>query len=263
MKLNIAIVQICIWDGEKERNLSNVLDILNSLSKLENLPDIVCFPELFTTGFDLANVKKYAESIPGDTIKKISKISRNKFIVIGSILESADDQFYNTAFILNKKGEIIGKYRKTHLFAIMLEKDFLSSGNEITSFILTELNNLRIGIAICYDLRFPELFRMQALDGAQIVFIPSEFPKPRRKIWKALIYARAIENQFFVVGVNRVGKGKSDDFFGYSMITNGEYIEHLGDAEEIKVFSIDLESLESIRKKLPLLKERRSDLYEV
>jgi len=109
MKLNIAIVQMQILDGEKEKNLSNGLTILNSLSDLDNLPDIVCFPELFTTGYDLENVKKYAESIPGETIKKIISISKNKFIVIGTIIERDNDKFYNCAFILGKNWKMIGK----------------------------------------------------------------------------------------------------------------------------------------------------------
>ena len=249
-----------ILDGEKEKNLSNALTILESLSDLDNLPDIVCFPELFTTGYDLENVKKYAESIPGETIKKIISISKNKFVVIGTILERENDKFYNCAFILSKKGKVV-KYRKTHLFAPMLETDYLTPGNNISVFKMIDFNNLKVGIAICYDLRFPELFRKIALQGAQIIFVPSEFPSPKRNIWKTLLHARAIENQLFVVGVNRVGKGKSDEFFGYSLISNGDYIEHLGEDPEVKTFSIDLDSLQPIRKSLPLLKDRRPDLY--
>ena len=118
-------------------------------------------------------------------------------------------------------------------------------------------------MAICYDLRFPEVFRTMALEGAQIIFLPSEFPSPKKEIWKNLIYARAIENQFFVIGINRVGIGKSDEFFGRSVITNGDYFINLSDRQEIRVFTIDLDTLEPIRGKLPLLKERRPDLYKL
>ena len=250
-----------IGEGDKEKNLNNALKTLSSLSKLEKPPDIVCFPELFSTGYDLKNVERQAEQIPGKTTLDISRISKNNFIVIGTILEEENNSFYNTAFILDKKGKITGKYRKVHLFAPMFEPEHLSPGNKIETFELSDFNNLRIGIAICYDLRFPELFRTIALQGAQIVFVPSEFPRPKRNIWKTLLHARAIENQLFVVGVNRVGKGKSDEFFGYSLISNGDYIEHLGEDPEVKTFSIDLDSLQSIRKSLPLLKDRRPDLY--
>ncbi|MFX1393579.1 MAG: nitrilase-related carbon-nitrogen hydrolase [Promethearchaeota archaeon] len=261
MKIKVALAQMEIWDGEKEKNLSNALKILTLLSKSDFCPDIICFPELFTTGYDLENVKNYVELIPGKTIERITEISKNNFIVIGTILESENDNYYNTAFIIDKKGKLIGKYRKTHLFAPLLETNFLTQGNKITTFSLPELYNLKIGLAICYDLRFPEFFRKMTLQGAQIIFIPSEFPSPKRRIWKTLLHARAIENQIYIIGVNRTGKGKAGDFFGYSLISNGEYLEHLGDLPETKIFSIDLETLIPIRKNLPLLKDRRIDLY--
>ncbi|MFW9898214.1 MAG: nitrilase-related carbon-nitrogen hydrolase [Candidatus Thorarchaeota archaeon] len=263
MNLNVAIAQMEIWDGEKEKNLSNALTILNSLSKSESYPDIVCFPELFTTGYDLKNVKNYAETIPGKTIEELTKISKGKFIVIGTILEVENDNYYNSAFIINKKGSLIGKYRKTHLFAPLLETDFLTPGNKISTFTLPESNNLKIGVAICYDLRFPEIFRKMALLGAQIIFVPSEFPSPKKKIWKTLLHARAIENQIYVIGINRIGKGTSGEYFGYSLVSNGEYLEHLGNIPETRVFSIDLNSLGPIRKGLELLKDRRTDLYNI
>jgi len=263
MKLNIAIVQMEIWDGDKERNINSALDNLITISQYPELPDIVCLPELFSTGYDLRNVKEYAEKIPGETTEKIKVISQNKFIVIGTILEEENGKYYNTAFILDKKGKIIGKYRKTHLFLPMLETEFLTPGNKISTFELTELNNIKIGIAICYDLRFPEIFRIMVLQGAKIIFVPSEFPSPKRKVWKTLLKSRAIENQVYVIGINRVGKGKNDDFFGYSLVSNGDYFDHLNDKPETKLFSIDLETLEPIRERLPLLKDRRTDLYKL
>lgn len=261
MKLNLAIIQIEIEDGNKEKNLVSAIEILNILKKSKHKPDIVCFPELFTTGYDLKNVESNAENINGPTLEKIINISKNHFIVIGTILERMDEKFFNTAFIIGKNGQLIGKYQKTHLFSPMLEKTYLTPGNTISTFTISELDDLRIGLAICYDLRFPELFRKMALEGAQIIFVPSEFPSPKIEVWEILLRARAIENQNFMIGVNRVGKGKSDDFFGHSIVTNGAYIEFLGDYEEIKTITIDIDSLNSIRESLPLLKDRRSDLY--
>lgn len=141
MKLDIAIAQMQIWDGDKEKNLKNALKILSSLSKSDNFPDIVCLPELFSTGYDLKNIKKYAEKMPGKTIEKIVEFSQSKFVVIGTILEVEDDNYYNTAFIIGKDGRLVGKYRKIHLFAPMLEKDFLKSGNKIATFKLNEIKN--------------------------------------------------------------------------------------------------------------------------
>lgn len=263
MNLKIAIVQMEIIDGNKESNINNALNALTRLAQSKDRPDIVVFPELFTTGYDLMNVQDHAEAIPGETIESISRISMGKFITIGTILERFNEKFFNTAFILGKEGDLMGRYRKTHLFAPMNEKDFLSPGDEINVFNIAELNDLKIGIAICYDLRFPEVFRIMALRGAQIVFLPSEFPKPRKEIWKTLLHARAIENQLFMIGVNRVGKGRDNNFFGNSLVTNGNYLESMGESAEIKIFKINLNSLEPIRNQIPALKDRRDDLYNL
>ena len=262
MKLKIAIAQLKIIDGNKELNTSNALSVLKTLRESKNLPDIVCFPELFTTGYDLKNAYLQAEQFPGDTFSRISYISKDKFIVIGSILEAQNKKYYNSAFILGKNGDLIGKYRKTHLYSPMLEKEYLTPGHSINVFNITELNDLKLGLAICYDLRFPEIFRKIALEGANIIFVPSEFSSPKNEIWKTLIIARAIENQIFMIGVNRVGKGKSNSFFGNSIISNGISHQIFGSSEEIKMIEINISSLEKIRKDLPLFKDRREDLYK-
>lgn len=259
---DIALIQMEIRDGKKELNLKKAVSLLKDLIVRKPLPDIVCLPELFTTGYDLPNVQKLAETLRGDTINTIREISKHNFIVIGTILEEQEGKFYNTAFILDKTGEIIGKYRKIHLFPPMLEKEYLTPGDAINIFSISEFPDLKIGLAICYDLRFPELFRALALQGANIIFVPSEFSTPKNDVWKTLLIARAIENQLFIVGINRVGKGKNDLFFGNSMITNGDTHYILGTNPMVKRFKIDLSSLEEIRRTLPLLKHRRNDLYK-
>ncbi|MBY9005201.1 MAG: carbon-nitrogen family hydrolase [Candidatus Lokiarchaeota archaeon] len=262
MNLKVAIAQIKIQDGNKEKNLDNALSILNFLKNQQIIPDIVCFPELFTTGYDLENLKMHAEEFPGETFHKIISISKNNFIVIGSIIESKNNKYFNTAFILGKNGQLLGKYRKVHLFSPMFEKDFLTQGNSIGTFKILELKNIKIGLGICYDLRFPEIFRKMALNGAKLIILPSEFPIPKSEIWKTLIKARAIENQIYMIGVNRVGKGRSNSFFGNSMVTNGNTHQILGSTEEIRIFNLDLTSLKEIRGELPLLNDRRKDLYD-
>lgn len=265
--LKITIIQMEIKDGEKGTNLKNALRHLREVSNKKSLPDIVCLPELFTTGYDLKNVKALAEPLNdtevGETISKIRKVSEDNFMVIGTILEKEENHFYNTAFILGKGGDLIGKYRKSHLFSPMLEKEYLTPGKSIQTFTVPDLDDLKIGLAICYDLRFPELFRTITLDGADIIFIPSEFPSPKKDVWKTLLMARAIENQVYCVGVNRVGKGSSDLFFGTSIITNGDTQHIMGSSQAIKTFEIDLSELKKIRKALPLLKDRRNSLYEL
>lgn len=261
MKLRIALVQMEIKDGDKKYNLDNALDYLDILKNSKNKPEIVCFPELFSTGYDLKNVKTLAELINGHTLTTIILNSENNFAVVGSFLESHEENFYNTAFFIDKKGNLIGKYRKTHLFMPMGEKKYLNMGNKIETFTIKENDGLKFGLALCYDLRFPEVFRKMALEGAKIIFLPSEFPNPKQDIWEILVQARAIENQIFIIGINRVGKGIINNFFGHSIVTNGIQKEILGDEKECRIVKIDLESLNSIRKPFDLLSERRTDLY--
>lgn len=265
--LKITLIQMEIEDGRKDINLNTALSHLRRVNNKKPLPDIVCLPELFTTGYDLKNVETLAEPLNdtkvGETISKIRKVSKDKFMVIGTILERQENHFYNTAFILDKGGDLIGKYRKTHLFSPMLEKEYLTPGNSMPTFTISSLNDLKVGLAICYDLRFPELFRAMALDGADLIFIPSEFPSPKKDVWKTLLIARAIENQVYCVATNRVGRGRSDLFFGTSMITNGETHHILGATPTIKTIDIDLSELTEIRKALPLLKDRRNSIYKL
>ncbi|MBD3216311.1 MAG: carbon-nitrogen family hydrolase [Candidatus Lokiarchaeota archaeon] len=261
MELQIALVQMEIIEGEKNINLTHVLNILKELRNSEKNIDIVVFPELFTTGFSLEHVERDAEPILGNTIQKIIEISKGQFMVIGSILE-ADDGYYNTAFIIGKEGKVIGTYRKIHLFGPMKEKEYLKAGNAIKTFKCTGLEDIRLGLAICYDLRFPELFRVLALKGAQIVIVPSEFPNPKVDVWKTLLTTRAIENQFYIIGVNRVGIGANNSFFGNSLISNGNETVILGTQPTVKIFKIDLSTIDNIRDTLPLLKDRREDLYK-
>ncbi|TXT67433.1 MAG: putative Hydrolase MtnU [Promethearchaeota archaeon] len=259
--IEIAIIQMEIRDGAKDHNLRKVLSILKELTFKDSPPDIICLPELFTTGYDLTSVNQLAEPLMGKTLTKIREIIIDNSCVIGTILEKNKDKFYNTAFILGKSGDILGLYRKVHLFSPMLEKEYLTAGTTITPFIIPELQNIKVGLAICYDLRFPELFRKLTLQGAEVIFVPSEFPTPKNDIWKTLLIARAIENQVFIIGTNRVGRGHSDSFFGHSMITDGDSHYILGNLPTVKTCILDFSNLEQIRKSLPLLKDRREELY--
>ncbi|MFX1238226.1 MAG: nitrilase-related carbon-nitrogen hydrolase [Promethearchaeota archaeon] len=261
MELDIALIQLELEDGNKKKNIEKVLELLNQLKNSEYNVDIACLPELFSTGWYFKHLKEIAEPFVDDTIKKIINISKGYFTVIGSILESDNNKFHNTAFIIGKNGEIIGKYRKIHLYGLQDEKKHLIAGNKILTFNIPEIKDLKIGIAICYDIRFPELFRKMTQDGAQLIFLPAQFPEPKSDIWEILIKARAIENQIYMIGINRVGIGTNQNYFGKSIVTNG--IKHimLGSNQEVKIVRIDLESLTTIRKQLPLIQDRRIDLY--
>ncbi len=246
--------------GKPQENLGKTLRKIDEASK--DSPDIICLPELFTTGYYLEEANDLAEPIPGATTEALSKKAKtiNSFIIAGSILEKSSNGIYNTSVVINLEGKTVGKYSKIHLFPLFNEDKYLKAGNE--SFCL-DLGIAKIGIMICYDLRFPELARKLALQDGEILFIPSEFPNPRLSHWRHLLIARAIENQLFVVGVNRVGEDEKTSYFGHSMIVNpmGEVLVEADENEKIIYAEINLDEIKRVRSSLPTLTERRPETY--
>ncbi len=241
----VELAQTDIKLGNKEANLDKAIGIIE-----DSKADIILFPELFTTGFDFDNLADLAEPLDGRTIERISDVCRTK-IIAGSIIEESNMRLYNTFVLIDDTG-VIGKYRKIHLFS--QEKHYFSAGDNI-SVIATNLG--RIALATCYDLRFPELFRKFMKEEADIVLICANFPKPRKKHWEPLIKARAIENQFFVIACNRVGKDKISEYFGRSMAVDpwGDVLT-LGDNKgEILRCRINRERVKEIREGFPVLED--------
>lgn len=241
----IEIAQIDIKLGDKKENLEKAIDIIkNSSSK------IILFPELFTTGFDFTHMGNLAETSDGGTVKILSENCGEK-IVAGSIVEKNRDKIYNSFLLITKKG-LIGKYRKIHLFD--KEKEYFTAGNKMGVF-KTKLG--RIGLAICYDLRFSELFREFVKKNVEIVLLCANFPKPREIHWETLVKARAIENQYFMIASNRIGSDSTNEYFGRSMIVDpwGSVLAIANDKEEILMAEIDIEKVKEIRKNFPVLQD--------
>lgn len=257
--LRLSCIQPDIVLGQKEENLSKFSRMLD---RTPPGLDVVCLPELFATGYLLSKAAELAEKIPGPITDYLGReaLKHGVNIVGGSMLEEGDDGFYNSSVSFDRSGKIVGRYRKTHLFSLFEEPRFLKPGEEITPF---QLDTAKIGVMICYDLRFPEVARKLALGGAQILFVPSEFPEPRIDHWKHLLIARAVENQIFVVGVNRVGADDNAKFFGHSLVVDpwGEVIAEAGEAEEVLAEEIDLTQIEEVRQKLPAFYDRRPEIY--
>ncbi|MNI08550.1 2-oxoglutaramate amidase [compost metagenome] len=166
----------------------------------------------------------------------------------------------NTIYVFNREGEVVADYSKIHLFRLMDEEKYLSSGDQLGQF---ELEGIPAGMMICYDIRFPELSRKLALDGAQILFVPAEWPNPRLHHWRTLLMARAIENQMYVVSCNRVGTSGTTEFFGHSMIINpwGEVLAEGSENEGVISCTIDLSEVERVRRTIPIFEDRRPPLY--
>ncbi len=160
------------------------------------------------------------------------------------------------------QGEQAGIYRKIHLFRLMDEEKYLAAGQHLTS---VETAWGQSGLAICYDLRFAEMFRTYALNGVNMVYLPAEWPHPRLAHWQTLLRARAIENQMYMIAVNRVGTDGTHDFFGHSAIIDpwGNAIVEAGESEVLLTATIDTEMVPDVREKIPVFKDRRPDLYQL
>jgi len=221
---------------------------------------VAVLPELFTLGFTMAP-EPFAEAIPGPTSEALAALAREfDLFLVGSVVESHAPHPHNAAFVTAPDGSLIAAYRKIHPFSYGEENLHYSGGGECPVF---EIDGIPCGLQICYDLRFPEPFRALAAGGAEVVFIPANWPLRRISAWSTLLAARAIENQMAICGVNRVGRDPQLEYPGRSAIHDcfGEVIA-AGDATEgLVVGDIDLTQLRAWRARFPALKDRRVEVY--
>jgi len=259
--MKIACIQLNIdWENQNK----NFLATEKLIKKAKNLgTELVCLPELFSTGVT-ENTFKFAEEINGKTFTFLSEQAKeNKIYLIGSFIMNVKSSLpRNVAIIFGPNGKPINKYEKIHLFTYNKENKFYSSGNKLVVF---KKDDFKIAPFICYDLRFPEVFRIAVKKGTNVFVVIASWPNPRKEQWTSLLKARAIENQSFVIGVNRVGNSPKLSFFGNSMIisSKGEIIAQAGEKEEILIGEIKIEDLEDWRKRFTALKDVRKDCYGV
>lgn len=224
--------------------------------------DFVVLPEIFTCPYDNRCFPEFAECGEGVTYRFLSDLAqkRKAYVVGGSIPEFADGKIYNTSYIFDRKGGLIGKHRKIHLFDIDVkggqyfkESDVLSPGREITVFD-TEFG--RMGVCICFDIRFPDLFIRMREAGAKMVFIPAAFNMTTGPAhWETLFRSRALDQQVFVLGCSPArDEGASYVAYGHSILTDpwGSVVCELGPEEGILSAQIDLERVDSVRRQIPL-----------
>ena len=224
---------------------------------------VVVFPELFTLGFTMAP-EPFAEPLPGPTTEAVGALSRELGLyVIGSAVEAHTPHPRNAAFVTGPDGALIAVYRKLHPFTYGDEHQHYTGGEDCPLF---SIDGIPCGLQVCYDLRFPEPFRVLAVRGAEVIFVPANWPARRISAWSTLLAARAIENQVALCGVNRVGRdGAGLDYPGASAIHDcfGEVIAQ-GDATEgLIVGELDLTQLRTWRQRFPALQDRRPEVYAV
>lgn len=248
--LNIALVQTDVHWEDKAKNLAMYSE---KFATLKTPVDIVILPEMFSTGFSM-NPALLAESMQGESVQWLKDMAKaNNTAIIASLIIAEDNKYYNRLLWVDAQGNI-EKYDKKHAFSMGNENLHYTSGNEK---LIINYKGWKIAPFICYDLRFPTWCR-NTVDYDILVFIAS-WPHRRSAHWRALLLARAIENQAFTFGVNRVGYDGNEIYHsGYSTAINpaGEILTELVGEESIAYISISKEDLLDIRKRLPFLQDR-------
>lgn len=259
-KIILSLAQMNVARGDPETNLATVAALTEEATRRGS--DLVIFPELWDSGFALDRAAELASPLGEGLFTRVAELAQqHRLYLTGSMLEARAGRIYNCAAVFAPDGDIVGVYRKVHLIGLMDEDKWITPGDALTAL---DLPWGRTGLAICYDLRFPELFRhLVVAEGARLIILPASWPRPRRMHWRALVRARAIENQCFFAACNRVGQGGKYNFFGASALVDpsGERLVEAGDTSVLLTAEIDFARVDEVRAALPVLKDRRADLY--
>lgn len=259
-KLSISLGQMQIKLARVEDNLATAEGMIDEAAATN--ADLVVLPELWSTGYDLENAADYADELGAGMFAQLSDTARaNSIAVFGSVLERRGEEIMNCATYHDSDGSLAAVYRKIHLFRLFDEHMWLGEGESPATLAFPWG---AAGLSICYDLRFPELFRRYALaQGAKLMLLCAEWPLIRVEHWRTLLIARAIENQCFVVATNSCGNTGGTVFGGHSMIIDpwGQVILEAGEEECLLSAEIDLAEVDRVRRQIPVFEDRRPDAY--
>lgn len=269
-RLTVGVVQTNSQD-DKQANIAEALDGIDRAARMG--ARFVTLPETWTHLGSGKGDKAAAETIPGDLTRVLADKAREHSIWLhaGSIHERVGehDKLYNTTVVFDPSGDIVARYRKMHLFDVEIagekayrESDTIEPGEEIVTF---DLDGIRVGLAICYDIRFPELFRILALRGSEIMMLPAAFTLMTGKDhWEPLIRARAIENSVFMVAAAQVGSHPPGRMcYGRSMVVDpwGLVLAQAGDIPTVITATLEMDELARVRSQIPSLKNRMPASY--
>ena len=260
--MRVCVMQMDVVTGDREANRATVERLVAEAVKGDSSPDVVVLPELWSTGYALNRAQELAFPQGADDAAFLGRLAVRHHVAFagGSVLSERGGLFYNRAQVVNRDGVYVAGYDKIHLFRLMGEDRYLAPGMERCLF---ELGGLRCSMVVCYDIRFCELTRRLAVDGAEVLFVSAQWPSPRREHWETLLRARAVENQMYVVACNRCGKNSKETFAGSSMIIapDGEVLAHAGDGEAVLCADVDIERVRSTRAAIPVFGDRVPALY--
>jgi predicted amidohydrolase len=260
---NLPIIRICsaqissIWE-EPDKTLEKAGVFVRYAA--DSGAALICFPEQFATGWD-PQPRKNIQDVHGSIVTTLQGYAKENGIgILGSFRQADDPLPRNTAVVIGRDGRILTTYAKMHLFSYGHENEGNTPG---TSLGIFTLDSLTCGVAICYDLRFPDLFRLYAEQGVQAVFVPSAWPHIRIRHWELFIPARALENQMYVIGVNTTGQTPIDSYSGNSMTADpqGNVISRVNDAEQLVFTDLDVAMITTTRNQFPVEKDRKDALY--
>ncbi|MGF6906716.1 carbon-nitrogen family hydrolase [Fusobacterium sp. PH5-44] len=258
--MKISLIQPKLILGDVNKNYNMIEQEIRESTK-EN-PDVIVLPEMWNTSFFPKNVKELADLNGERTRKLLSSLSKefNVNIVGGSVANLVGEELYNTSFIFDRTGKEIALYNKVHLFSPSGEHNVFKSGNKLCIFYL---DGVKCGLSICYDIRFVEWIRRNALENIEVFFLPAAWPDKRTMHWDTLNRARAIENQMFVVCTNSLGEAGDMKFGGHSSIIDpwGEYVVVPDDICGIKTGEVDLSIIKGIRNSINVFRDRKENLY--
>lgn len=255
-RVRVASIQLDVPDGEDVfERVARAAGLVASLAGA----DLVLLPEIWNVGyFGFDRYAELAEPIDGPTVSRLAEAARQAGAVVmaGSIVERDGDRLFNTSVVLERDGSIAGTYRKIHLFGYgSKEPEVLTPGDAA---VVVETPLGPTGLATCYDLRFPELFRAMVDRGAEAFLIPSAWPYPRVEAWQVLNRARAIENQAWLISANCAGGPPASRYCGRSMVVDpwGTVVAAAGDRPDVVVAELDRAAAHSARADFPALRDR-------
>ena len=270
--MTVSAIQITSDDAAKDATIERMMGFLDLAGRRGS--ELVVLPEIWT-GAGLSTEEAYldlAEPIPGPTTDLLAEKARKYgMYIVGSMYEREGNQHYNSSPLITPEGEIMGKYWKTHLFDApnrpdikggIRESDHVEAGTELPVF---QTNPAKVGVSVCSDLRFPEVYRELALKGAEVIVCASAFLSPRFDHWEFFLRARATENQCWVVASGQYGVEPQSGiaFVGRSMVVDpwGTVVATASDEEGVITTDIDLNFAEEIKRRYPLMDQRRPDMY--
>lgn len=261
--MKISCLQMDMKLGCVEENFAHAEKLIDEA--MQSKPDVLVLPETWNTGFfPKENLADLCDADGAQVKQRIGALAKKYGvnIVAGSVSNVRDGKIYNTAMIFDREGACVGSYDKTHLFTPMGEDNYYTPGDHLCRFTL---DGVQCALIICYDVRFTELVRTLALQGLDMLFVVSQWPKIRIPHLRTLTLARAIENQMFVACCNSCGTAGETVYGGNSAIIDpwGETLALAGENQEILTADCDLQVLADIRGSIPVFWDRRPQLYEI